>query len=495
MTMTLNKKLNPNSSIGSANRFEVDTKGMAELQSGREPWQLLKELVSNAWDEKITVCEVNILNLGGNRTRVTVYDDGRGFKDIADAWTLMKHTGKRSNPNVRGRFNLGDKELISVAIDAVICTSGKRISFPEEGGRYCETFPCKGTEVRATMPWTRKEAEETVVALRKLLPPKGVKYTVNGVDVKYRAPEKTIEWTLETQIADSMPGAPLRRTYRKTQIQIIRSTEGWLYEMGVPIQPIDCPYIVDIQQKVPMPPNRDVVRDSYLKDVYAAVLTSMVDELEYTGDSGKSWVRQAVGAKDVPDEVVTKVLKARYGGKVMLWSSDMKANEKASQEGYEVINSRSLDIEERRAFERVGLVHTSDQFATPMGGPDSPGEDYVSEDKWTPGMIRLANFAKTVATPLVGQNINVKIYRFLTGAAADYAPWDHTLRFNLVRLGHAFFDESIADGQIGLIAHEIAHEEGNWHNWKYLKNFQAITGKAVMLALQHPEYFKLVDLK
>jgi hypothetical protein len=174
----------------------------------------------------------------------------------------------------------------------------------------------------------------------------------------------------------------------------------------------------------------------------------------------------------------------------------MKANEKASQEGYEVINSRSLDPEERKNFERVGLVHTSDRFSTPTGdGTGNVQEDYVTEEKWTPGMKRLAEFSKMVADPLIGQEITVKIYRFLTGAAADYDPWGHILRFNLVRLGHAFFDEPIADGQIGLIAHEIAHEEGNWHNWKYLQNFQAITGKAVMLALQHPEYFKLVSQK
>jgi hypothetical protein len=467
---------------------------MRELQAGREPWQLLKELVSNAWDEKITICEVDIIPLERSHVRITVYDDGKGFKDIAHAWTAFAHTGKRSDPRVRGRFNLGDKELISVAIEAVICTSGQRISFPENGGRFVEPFPCKGTEVRATMPWSRKDVEETVEALIRLLPPKGVKYTVNGQDVPYRKPEKTIEWTLETQIADSIPGSPLRKTYRKTEIQIIRDSQGVLCEMGVPVQSLDCPYIVDVQQKIPMPPNRDVVRDSYLKTVYAAVLTAMVDDLEYDSNNGKTWVRMAVCDDSVPDEVVKKVLAARYGDKVMLWSNDMKANEKASQEGFEVINSRSLDPEERKAFERVGLVHTSERFATP-GSIDGPQEDYVEEKDWTPGMIRLAEFSKMIAKPLVGQDINVRVYRFLTGAAADYNPCDHTLRFNLIRLGHAFFNEEIGEGQIGLIAHEISHEEGNWPNWKYLQYFQVICGKAVMLALKHPEVFKLVDKK
>jgi len=470
-------------------RFEVDTAGMAELQSGREPWQLLKELVSNSWDEKITTCDVDVIYVSDNRTRVQVYDDGAGFKDIVDAWTLMKHTSKRSNPGVRGRFNLGDKELISVAIDAVIRTSDQRITFPVEGGRFVEPFPCTGTQVRATMPWSRKEADETVVRLRELLPPKGVKYVVNGVHVPYRAPDKVTEWILETQIADDHPGAPLRRTSRKTELWIMRSEKGMLYEMGVPIQPLECPYLVDVQQKVPMPPNRDVVRDSYLREIYAAVLTVMVDELEYDSNNGKTWARIAVGTKGVPDEVIRKVMAKRYGSKVMLWSSDMKANEKAEHQGYQVINSRSLDPEERAAFERVGLEHTSDKFATPTG--ILAGEHYVQESDWTPGMRRLAEFAKTIAPPLIDCDITVQAYRFFNGAAADYG--GRTLRFNLLTLGHNFFNEPVGAEQVSLIVHELAHEQGYWHNWKYINHLEALAGKAVVLALRRPGLFATVE--
>ena len=41
-------------------RFEVSTDGLRELQAGRTPWSILKELVQNAWDETpgVTVCQV-----------------------------------------------------------------------------------------------------------------------------------------------------------------------------------------------------------------------------------------------------------------------------------------------------------------------------------------------------------------------------------------------------------------------------------------------------
>ena len=61
-------------------RFEVSTEGMAGLHEGRELWSLAKELVANAWDEKTTVCIVNISPLfgenGEERIEVKVEDDG-----------------------------------------------------------------------------------------------------------------------------------------------------------------------------------------------------------------------------------------------------------------------------------------------------------------------------------------------------------------------------------------------------------------------------------
>ena len=65
-----------------AERFEVSTNGLRELQAGREPWTIVKELVQNTWDEapETTICQVDIMSADdGRRTRITVMDDGPGF--------------------------------------------------------------------------------------------------------------------------------------------------------------------------------------------------------------------------------------------------------------------------------------------------------------------------------------------------------------------------------------------------------------------------------
>ena len=313
------------------NRFEVSTEGMAELQSGREPWQLAKELISNAWDERTTLCDVTLEHKTGRKSELIVQDDGDGFSKIEDVWTLMGHTPKRANPNARGRFNLGDKEILSVAVEATIRTAGKIICFPKEGGRTvtADPIPQKGTVFSCILPWTKRQVEETVTMLKTLLPPRNILYRVNGEAIRYQKPDTVTEYTLETQLSPDGPGSPLRYTHRKSAIEITKNGgTGTLFEMGIPIQPIGCPYKVNVMQKVPMPPNRDVVRDSYLRDIYSAVLIATINDLKY-GETGETWVRIAVGNKDMPKDVVREVLEKRYGDKVMLWSSDPKANEKA----------------------------------------------------------------------------------------------------------------------------------------------------------------------
>ena len=89
-------------------RFTVSHLGMREQHQGRDPWELMKELIQNAWDEapEATVCQVTIEPDKKGHTQITVEDDGPGFADIADAYTLMKPTPKRADPKKRGRFNL-----------------------------------------------------------------------------------------------------------------------------------------------------------------------------------------------------------------------------------------------------------------------------------------------------------------------------------------------------------------------------------------------------
>ena len=85
--------------------FAVSTEGMRQLHAGRPPWSLVKELVQNVWDESppATRCEVQVRPAEGNgrSTEVEVLDDGPGFANIADVYTLMGTSAKQGNPSKR----------------------------------------------------------------------------------------------------------------------------------------------------------------------------------------------------------------------------------------------------------------------------------------------------------------------------------------------------------------------------------------------------------
>ena len=103
-------------------------------------------------------------------------------------------------------------------------------------------------------------------------------------------------------------------------------------------------------------------------------------------------------------------------------------------------------------------------------------------------MRRLADYAKSLAPDLIGKKIAVNVYNEFGGdAAANYGCG--VLYFNLARLGHEFFNDPIGPEQTSLIIHEIAHEQGSWHNWKYINHLEALAGKAVQLALENPVLF------
>ena len=75
-------------------------------------------------------------------------DDGPGFDHLPDAWTLMGNTPKRAGPLKRGRFNLGEKEVIAVSLEATIETVGFSVAFPADGSRIVsDNNQTKGTAV------------------------------------------------------------------------------------------------------------------------------------------------------------------------------------------------------------------------------------------------------------------------------------------------------------------------------------------------------------
>ena len=106
--------------------FEVSKSGLKQLMEGKDKSYILRELIQNAWDEPgVTTVNVDIAPIMDKRAAmVTVSDDApEGFYDLAHAYTMFGATRKRKDPSMRGRFNLGEKQVLALARAATIHTT------------------------------------------------------------------------------------------------------------------------------------------------------------------------------------------------------------------------------------------------------------------------------------------------------------------------------------------------------------------------------------
>ena len=467
-------------------RFEVDLKGFRELQAGREVWRLVKELVTNVFDEVnrldverrpryCTVVVDPVPNL--SRVRVEVEDDGQGFQALADAFTLFRSTPKRGQAQVAGRFNLGEKEIMAAALEGGIETTSGTVEFPAEGGRkvYPRRKRTHGTRVWAVLPATRQEFNACITMLRRMMAPGSLQVRVNGMDVLHREPLGETLVTLQTVIQEA-PHEPLRKTYRQTEVVVYGAEadgEGWLYELGCPIQPIASAYSADVRQKVPMPPERDTVSDWYLQDVYAAIANAVTDDLGEE-DAAATWVKTALEDSDVKDETVRKVVQLRHGDKVILWSSNQEANERAMDAGYVVVPRTALSAVEKAAYERAGVQRASDVFRR------QPAAWEVVEPTET--MERIAKYARAIAGAVL-EDDTISVLFFRQAGNPDAAEWNgskHQLAFNVSTLGLQWF-RNIRPEVTGVILHEFAHEGSDGetlpHGKEYIDRLSLLAGQ------------------
>ena len=442
--------------------FEIDPEGLKSLNCGREPWDLIKELIQNAWDETpfASECRVTTENAeGGNATVVTIEDNGSGFADIRHSYTLMSNTPKRNEPTKRGRFNRGEKDVISVAKEATIETTGTTVRFLPDGTREQEPNErLRGTLIKLTMPWNEAERVSMINKLRTLRPPPSCQTVIDGRPVNANPAEAVQQAQVETVIQEGNEG-PLRNIKRNARIEITSphdaSGKTRIYEMGIPIQEIDCPWDIDIQIKVPLDEKRDNVKPKYLKKIYAFVLNAvhyMTKEEQFS----EAWVRSAIEEPEISREAVRATLKGRYKAEKSVFAVlDQDACQRAKREGYAVIDKGSLSKPERRAFqEHCGVVDADVLFPTPT----QPKNDYEAGEGTA--LADFAGWAKEIGKQC-GVNAAVKFFNEPskdTEADCQVSTLNPILRFNEGRLPQDFFEGPYGrPEQYRLMIHELGH--------------------------------------
>lgn len=461
------------------NWFDVSKEGLKELQLRKPKHFVARELIQNAWDENIKVCKFES-SFKNRKAFISVEDDSPiGFRNIEDAFTLFAPTYKRADPEKRGRFNVGEKQALSICDEASIQTTKGTIHFTKEGRIESKGKRSIGSKILVTLKMNESEYLEMLEVVKSYLVPKHIVFLVNGVKIKYRKPHKSTRVSLPTEIEENNV---LKKTLRMSEISILKTKadKTYLYEMGIPVAETDCQFDIDVQQKIPLSMDRDTVSHSYVSILYAEVLNVTYEEIE-DEDSSQIWIREAMGHKRIQKETLNVIIHKRFGEKVVRANPfDPNSVDDAISAGYKVITGSELSKEEWETLKESGMIQSSSEVFRRSTTESTP----VDPDK---NMLEVAELAKKIAKKCL--NIDIKVsFANWDGVAAQYG--DRILTFNVSVLGKSFFNPSLSADTIDIIIHEIAHEKGQHTEKLYLETITDIAGKLVMIALEDPKFFK-----
>ena len=146
----------PASNQNTKNWFEVDKEGLARILERKGKEFALFELIQNAWDEPgVSKVSVTLEYRGWNKARLVVEDDApEGFRDLTHAFTLFADSVKKSNPEQRGRFNLGEKLVLAISDKVTIRTTKGGLRFDKDGRHSLRSTQSAGSRVECLINGT-----------------------------------------------------------------------------------------------------------------------------------------------------------------------------------------------------------------------------------------------------------------------------------------------------------------------------------------------------
>jgi len=445
------------------NWFEVDKKGLQQVQNEKDKFFIIKELVSNSFDEDITVCKFWVHKNTQHKSYISCLDNSKdGFRDLKDSYTMFAPSYKKGIVEKRGRFNVGEKFALAMFKYAHIKSTTGSVKFLDDGSRKRSSIrTVEGTEFYGELKLSWDEIIELKDKAKTIIPPVGVKYSVNGDDVVRPETYKSFTENLPTVVSDDEGN--LVRSSRNTNIELFKTDKHFIYEMGIPVVETDIGFSINVDQKIPLNKDRDNVSPSYLKKLKTYVLNHTSSDL--TDEQAKSaWVTEALENADV--DAVKDVVESRYGDDAVVFDmSDPEANKKAFADDVNVITGGSFNS---RVWDNIKKAREEHQdFARPSGSVGKYASPNLTGgakeiDTYTDGMKEVIAYAKELHLYLFNSSCSVSIHNG-NGALATYGRGD--LQFSYKMLGKKWFD--LTNNKQNILE-LIIHEFGHWYSLDHL---------------------------
>lgn len=519
----------PSATVSEGEWLAVSTEGFSEQQRGRPLGHLVKELVQNALDavDGRGRIELTLTPTGPRTAVVRCSDDGPGAESLSRL-NVVFVTGKKDGVAQRGRMGRGFKELLSIATGATVRSRGEELAFDvgEDGVRRVTHRrglpPRAGFE--AVMEVEHDQAAEDLSGyFRGFLLPDGVAMAVNGTEVPRRPVHRVVEARLTTE---RFAGGRWEKPRLASSVHLVAAADGeapTIYEMGIPVCGVEWtePYHCDVQQRVPMNPNRDAVMSGYPARLHRACLAALLEGM--TPERAKeAWVGEA--AQSAPDAVQKAVVDLAFGGsavRAVPVAGRFDHNAEAEELGRTVLHTAHMpggfrrllqqqvpsaaDVsrESRREQERAAAeaALTRDEVAAldpgEAGGPGSGGPG--NGEPGDGGLRRVERevarhgrdvvlarmdfarwFAEAVALQRHGRPraVPVKVALIEGGTAT----WSETGVLTL-GLDAAQWGGPITAHDLEVLLHEMAHREAFHHGRGFPREVEAYAGAAAMVML------------
>jgi hypothetical protein len=448
--------------------FEVDKEGLARLLDRKGKEFALFELIQNAWDEPgVSRVDVSLEYRGWNKAVLIVEDDApEGFRDLSHAFRLFAESAKKTNPEQRGRFNLGEKLVLALCDEVTIRTTRGGLRFDSKGRHSLRSSQSAGSRIECLIRMTGDECQNMESQVQKLISPEGITTSFNGQRLDPRPPVEKFGATLRTDIADE--NGYLRRADRETTVRlygVLPGEKAMIYEMGIPVVETGDRWHCDVGQKVPLTLDRENVPPAFLGQLRVAVFNQMHSRLNHE-DMNTEWAEMAAASPNCAPEAMESYMGRRFGEKRVSYDpSDAEANKLAVSQGFTVVHGSMMssgawkNAKSANAISPAGQVTPSAKVWT---GQDDPASavfnEWIPESKWTAGMSEVAAFAKLMAGKVLNRSIAVKFCSTPHHlGAASYGPGGE-LVFNKLRLSSGWFEQGINEDVLRLLVHEFGHE-------------------------------------
>ena len=475
--------------------IEVDRAGLAKQLSRKGKAWVLYELIQNGLDEDgVTQVDVKLDPAPDHRgyVRVTVEDNApEGFKDLKHSWLLFGESPKKGDATKRGRFDAGEKFVLSLCKEAKIESVTGTVVFNDAGRKLSKRKVREaGTAVELLLRCTQQEAKEALEACKGLIVPPGITLTLNGNKISHRKETSSFEAPLPTVLSDEEGN--LKRTVRKTKVDLYEVKEGeeaTIFEMGIPICTTggDDNYHYDVGQKVPLGLDRDSVTPAYLRTLRVSATNELYETLNHESASS-GWVREAASDERIIEAAYTKVQDERFGKKrVNFDPSDPEANKIAMAKGYTIVYGGSQSSGEHANNKRFGTTQSAGKV-TPSPKPyDENGTPLVTRSAKSEDEKRFERFAQDLGSLLIEREPQVRFATDVTWpVAATFGPGSD-LVVNVGRLGKKFFRQ-INSSVVELLLHEYSHENVSDHlSYKFADEIAKLGARLSIHLATNPE--------